>query len=338
MKIDILYQFNEKYAPYAGVSITSLLENNQHFEQIGIIILGENLSEISCRKLEQMVSGYGRKISFIDAEEQIDTMKKIGMPAYRGSYAANLRLFLPYLLEDSLEKILYLDADTVVTGNLEDLIADAGDDLPLYMVLDSLGMKHKEEIGLNENDYYFNSGVILFNLKKWKQMQLSDRIVSHVKKVRSNYPAPDQDLLNIVCKGQIGMLEPRYNFQPIHVAFSIRNYCNTYSNERYYSREELERAKGNPCIYHFFRFLGEFPWNKDNAHPDTELFDKYLRMSPWKDYEKKKAELGTVFRIEKLLYAVLPSALFLRIFKFAHRAFVKKSNKMSLENKVNPDM
>lgn len=338
MKIDILYQFNEKYAPYAGVSITSLLENNKHFEQIRIIILGENLSESSCRKMEQLVSGYGRKISFIDAEEQIEMMKKIGMPAYRSSYAANLRLFLPYLVEDSLEKILYLDADTVVVGNLEELIADTGDELPLYMALDSLGMKHKEEIGLAKDDYYFNSGVILFNLKKWKQKNLTDQIVSHVKNVRNNYPAPDQDLLNIVCKDQIGILKPRYNFQPVHVAFSIHSYCKTYSNEGYYSRRELEQAKETPCIYHFFRFLGEFPWDKDNAHPDTELFDKYLLISPWKDYEKKKAELGIVFKMEKLLYKALPSTFFLKIFKLAHRSFVKKSNKMALKNRINPDM
>lgn len=337
-KIDVLYQFNEKYAPYAGVSITSLLENNRHFGEIRIFILGEGLSRESSRRLTEAVSGYGREIIFIDTESQIKKMKEINMPAYRGSYAANLRLFLPYLVDETVEKILYLDADTAVTGRLDGLLTAAGGDRPLYMVLDSLGMKHKEEIGLGAEDLYYNSGVILFNLREWKRRKLSDKIADHVKHVRSNYPAPDQDLLNVVCRGQIGTLPPQYNFQPVHVAFPIHSYCKIYTNVGYYTEDELEQAKENVCIYHFFRFLGEFPWDKGNIHPDKGIFDEYLQRSLWKDYEKKETKPGMVFAIEKRLYALLPGPVFLRIFKLAHRLFIKKSNKMSLEDKVNPVM
>lgn len=338
MKIDILYQFNEKYAPYAGVSITSLLQNNQHFESIRIFILGEELSKESYHRFEELAVQFGREIKFVDTDEQIAKMKELEMPAYRGSYAANLRLFLPYLVDASVEKLLYLDADTVIAGKLDELLMDAEGDFPLFMALDSLGMKHKEEIGLGEDDFYYNSGVILFDLEQWKKEKLSERIIEHVKTVRNNYPAPDQDLLNVVCKGQIGTLHPRYNFQPVHVAFSIKSYCNTYSSVSYYTKEDLDDAKQNPCIYHFFRFLGEFPWDLGNSHPDQVFFDEYLMKSPWKDYQKKRAELGIVFKLEKVLYKVLPRPIFLKIFKLAHRSFVKKSNKMSLENKVNQNM
>ena len=44
MHMNVLYQFNEKYAPYAGVSITSLFENNKNADEICVYILGENLS------------------------------------------------------------------------------------------------------------------------------------------------------------------------------------------------------------------------------------------------------------------------------------------------------
>lgn len=338
MKIDVIYQFNEKYAPYAGVSVTSLLENNKHMEAVRIFILGEKLSEASILKFRQLADRYKREILFINTEEQIEKMKAAGMPSYRGSYAANLRLFLPYLVDDSIEKLLYLDADTVVTGRLDELFDRATDEYPIYMALDSLAMKHKEEIGLNADDKYFNSGVILFLMNEWKKQKLSDAIMHHVKTVRNNYPSPDQDLLNVVCCGRIGLLMPQYNFQPVHVAFTIEAYCRIYSNEGYYTREELEQAGKSPCIYHFFRFLGEFPWDKGNVHPDNELFDKYLQLSPWKDYEKKKTDLGIVFKIEKIMYLMLPRSIFLRVFKTAHRAFIRKSNTMSLKDKINPNM
>lgn len=339
-KIDVLYQFNEKYAPYAGVSITSLLENNTGFEQIRFFVLGENLSGDSVDRLRKLIEEHKREVRFIDSSALMESMKKWGMPPYRGSYAANLRLFLPYLLEEDIDEVLYLDADTIVQGNLEELIiaAKSVGEYALYMALDSLGMEHKYEIGLQKGEKYFNSGVILFRLSRWKQLSLSDKIVQHVKQIRANYPAPDQDLLNVVCRGEIGELPPEFNYQPVHVAFSDDSYCKIYSENDYYTKEQLQEARKAPCIYHFFRFMGEFPWDKGNRHPDGKLFDLYLKHSPWKDYEKKKAHLSMVFRVEKIMYILMPGALYLRIFKAAHKLFIQKSNKMSLKNEINPDM
>ena len=66
----LLYQFNEKYAPYAGVSIYSVLLNNQKAEQMCIYILGENLSEESVTKLKAMAHDFGRTMVFLDGTDQ----------------------------------------------------------------------------------------------------------------------------------------------------------------------------------------------------------------------------------------------------------------------------
>ena len=338
VSLDVLYQFNDKYAPFAGVSITSLFENNQDLESIRVFILGEDISEDNQALLQKTADRYSRSIIFIDCSEQFSKMKEYGMPSYRGSYAANLRLFLPLFLDDSVDRIIYLDADTVIDGSLEALLSDVYNDYPLYMALDSLGMEHKLEIGLDESEDYFNSGVIVFNLKQWRTLRLTEKIINHVRNIRSHYPAPDQDLLNVVCCGMIGRLSPSYNMQPIHIAFSTKQYYRVYSSQRYYSPEELEEAMIKPCIYHFFRFLGQFPWNKDNVHPDQELFDSYLRKSLWNSYSKQPSDRGFSLQIERLLYKVLPSGVFLYIFRISHRLFIKKSEHMSLKNKTNPSM
>ena len=51
--INVIYQFNEKYVPYAGVSLTSVLENNKSAETLNVYILGEGISEGSEKLLEQ---------------------------------------------------------------------------------------------------------------------------------------------------------------------------------------------------------------------------------------------------------------------------------------------
>lgn len=324
MILRVLYQFNEKYAPYAGTSITSVFENNKEIEEIIVYILGEELSKQSCAKFEKLAIQYDRKIVFKETKSLIEQMKEWGLPSYRGSYAANIRLFLPLFLEDDVDRILYMDADTVVEKSLTELFDMEMGDYALAMTLDSLGYEHKLDIGMQKEDFYYNSGVILFDMANWKKKDCTNRIIQYVKETKVTYTSPDQDLLNVVCKDNILRLNPKYNMQPVHLVFSIKTYFSCYSAKAYYTAEEIREALEEPCIYHFFRFLGEFPWNKDNVHPDNAIFDKYLALSPWKEYEKVRAESTNVMKIEKVLYRVLPKGLFLRIFEKAHYVYLKK--------------
>lgn len=335
MKLDVLYQFNEKYAPYAGASITSLFENNKHFQDIRVFILGEELSDKSMHRLRELSAAYSRSMSFIDTRSLILMMKKMNMPPYRGSYAANMRLFLSFILDESVDRLLYIDSDTIVDGPLDELAELNMEDHPLAMSLDSLVRIHKKRLGFSRDDYYYNSGVILFSMEKWRSERCSERIANHVKNVRAWYPSPDQDLLNVVLKGEIMKLPPRYNIQPVYLAFSLNSYYKTFGGRGFYTREEVAEALKFPAIYHFFRFIGEFPWHKGNVHPDNDLFDKYLALSPWRDYVKIKAEKGPVLRFEKILYKRLPRAVFIRIFRIAYERFIKRANSDSLKNKIN---
>lgn len=335
MRLNILYQFNEKYVPYAGVSITSVLENNQSAEAVTVYILGEGLSKEAVENLNRAVSSYHREIVYLNTDNLILKMKELDMPTYRRSYAANMRLFLDEVLDASVDRVLYLDSDTVVNTDLCSLFSLDMQGKTIGMVLDSLGEAHKLQIGLKETDEYFNSGVILFDLMNWRQKSYSERISMHVAEQRNNYPAPDQDLLNVVCCGDIFRLDLKYNFQPIHAVFSDQQYERVMKPMVYYDRETIRAARERVSIYHCFRFLGEFPWHEGNLHPYNEIFDRYLAVSPWRDYQKEKTEVGLPIKIEKVLYRVLPKGFFLPIFKVAHRMFLNRANRDSLRNETN---
>jgi lipopolysaccharide biosynthesis glycosyltransferase len=249
-----------------------------------------------------------------------------------------MRLFLSGLLDENVNRLLYLDADTIINGALDDLVnLDMGTH-PLAMAMDSLVRKHKQRLGFQKKDYYYNSGVILFQMKEWKKRKCSERIMEHIKNVRSHYPSPDQDLLNVVCKNEIFALHPKYNMQPIHLAFSLSDYYLHFCRTGYYPVNVLREAVENPIIFHFFRFVGEFPWDKDNLHPDREVFDEFLLLSPWKDYVKTKAESGILLKIEKRMYQILPKSLFIILFKFAYEYFIRCANRDSLQKKINRTM
>lgn len=343
----ILYQFNEKYAPYAGVSMTSLLYNNKAAEFIYIYVLGEGLSEASVDKLTRLVMSYGRKIIFVDTTELVDKMKKLNMPTYRGSYAANMRLFVSEIVglgdeDDSAKnagegnRLLYLDADTIVTGDLRDFYNS--EIKTVGMVYDVLGCDHKYSIGLGTEDGYYNSGVILYDLDKWRQNDYTGKIIDHVINVRAQYPSPDQDLLNVVLAGDITALPFEYNFQPHFEVYDYDKFMKLYNPYPFYTKAEAEMAKHKPMIIHAYRYIGEFCWHRGNVHPFNDVFDKYLAMSTFDDYVKEPSDGGLTIKIEKIMYKVLPKSIFIRIFKIIHSRFYRKADEMSKDNKINEQM
>ena len=336
--MDILYQFNEKYAPYAGISMTSLFENNRDAGDITVWVLGEGLSEDSVARFGRLEEKYGQKIRYIDAAALVEKIKDMGMPSYRGSYAANIRMFISEIFPEEIKRVIYLDADTIVMSDISDIYKADLKGHTLGMVYDSLGEGHKGEIGLTPDEGYYNSGVILFDVKAWKEKGYTGRIIDHVKTVRAQYPSPDQDLLNVVCRGDIMTLPPSYNFQPFHKAYAVKDYFRNYGHTLYYSKEEIGEAAAGPVIIHFFRFVGEFPWNKDNVHPFNDIFDRYMKESLWNDLVKEDADVGFALKCEKVLYKILPRAIFLDVFRICHRMFYSRSNKMSENNKINKTM
>lgn len=315
--------------------MTSLFENNQEME-FDVYILGENLSSENIEILNEFASKYHRKLIFIDTSCVVNQLELLGIPQYRGSYATNLKMFLPEIFKSEKGRILYIDSDTVIVNALSELEHFDLEEMPLAMAFDSLGKKHAKEIGLSTCEGYYNAGVILFDLQKWKELDCTRKIVRYVKEVRAHYMAPDQDLINIVLKNKIQKLPMQYNIQPIHLRFQQQQYNKIFRPGKYYSNDEMCMALEKPIILHFFRFAGEFPWNKDSQHPCAEVFDLYLSKSPWKNYEKQKPiQNGFLFKIERFFYRYMPDEIFLFIFKIAYDLFIKKCSIDSQNGKSN---
>lgn len=336
MKMNVLYQFNDAYAPYAGVSMVSLFENNKDIEHLHIFVIADQLSQQNTDQLQKTALDYNRKISFLNPQNIIQQMKNLGIPQYRGAYTTNMKLFLPEILDLTDGRILYIDSDTLIVSSLKALATLDMHDHPIAMAYDSLGQTHARQIGHGLHDPYFNAGVILFDIKKWHQEKCTQRIIDHVKQIRAHYIAPDQDLLNVVLKNEIAVLPPEYNLQPIHARYTASLYPRALASQTYYSDAILSRAATAPVILHFFRFLGEFPWDVHSLHPYREIFEHYQAQSRWYDHPKTvPLQGGIIFRIERILYRILPDRLFLLIFRLGYEGFIRKCSADSKKGKNN---
>lgn len=313
-ELNVLYACDNRYAPFCGVSITSLLMNNMDIGTINIYVASEDIDLRNKKRFEKTACRFGRQISVVDASAVCSKLKAYGVPEYRGSFAANLRMCFDQFVPNDVQRLLYIDSDTLITGSLANLIdIDMGDKC-VGMVIDSLGGNYKKLIGFNDKDLYYNSGVILINTTHWKNMQCTRRLVDYITGIESKYCNPDQDLLNIVLKEDIYTLPIKYNMQPVHQVYSNKDYFFNYPKE-YYSEREINESKETPVILHTYRFLGDFPWHMNNLHPNSDLFDSYLAQSEWSDLKKQPNHLGFVFDLEKMLFRYMPQPVFLFVFR-----------------------
>ncbi|MBR6487119.1 MAG: glycosyltransferase family 8 protein, partial [Lachnospiraceae bacterium] len=315
---------------YMGVSICSLFENNSSSEGLIIYIIDDGIGEENKSRLLSMADKYSGSIVFLKGDAILadeDISRTFDYTRFRKNTHSYFKLFIDRLLPDLDDRLIYIDCDTVVEGDINELTRIDMQGAPVGMVQDSLVTSVKTSVGIDDRDRYYNSGVILIDMKRWKELNCSGRLFEHIRDVRT-YGTVDQDVLNVVLHDEIVTLPVRYNLQPIHMDYTYSQYSRVYRHkEPYYSEGEIAAALKDPGILHFLRYVGESPWHKDNVHPYTPYFDRYLAMSPWKDLEKNPSGKGGIFKIENLMYRFMPKTCFLMIFYFIHNRMLKKSNR-----------
>jgi len=320
--LNILYQSDDAYASYLGISLSSLLISNKSCEEINIYILDIGISETNKLKIQKTCGYYHRNCELIDCKDIEDYLQNKGIPQYRDSYATYLKLYVRERLPKGLDKLLYIDCDTVITGDLSPLFERDLRDCPLGMVPDALAYQYKRKLGFEKDENYFNAGVILFQFDVWEEYgwdkRLDDYLHSHEMATLNKH---DQDIVNIVFRGSIAEIPVRYNMQSIYYASDLKSVYRVYGNVLTVSKEQLQIEKKNKVILHFLIFNGESPWNEDNEHPFHGIFDECKSRSLWADLKPEKSHLNMLYRIEKYLYQKLPGFSFLLLFRAVHDFF-----------------
>lgn len=335
IKINILYQTDDNYAPYTGISINSLLRRHKSYETINIYVIDNGISADNKDKIKITVERYGRRLVYIDANKLVEYIKKYKMPMYRGGYTNYLKMFAGVYFNENnidIDRLLFIDSDSLILGDIGDLFTLDMQDNIIGMVCDSLTFKFKNKyIGLKEEEPYFNAGMVLYDMKKWLDMDALGQIKNHIQNVRASYVSHEQDIMATVFKGKILKMNPKYNFQPYHYIYKPEEFLRVYKIKNYYSIGELNDAKDDIRIFHTYRFIGVFPWHDNDVHPANQLFDYEIKDTVWNNMCKLKKDLPLFMKIERILYKILPKMLFLRLFMMVNYFINIKANKKSYE-------
>lgn len=323
--MNFLYACNDHYAPYAGISIYSLLENNRHEDVITVYVLANNVSELNKSKFRALSDKFEREINLIDAAEiekfLVDEMVHEFDTGGRETY---YRLFADRILPDYIRKIIYLDCDTIVTGDLHGLYnTDIESNQVCAMVCASYMKYYKEYIGVNDNEPLFQAGVALIDLDKWKQNRVGERIIELFNHGINYLRIHDQDILNLILKGHIRTLPLRYNVFPNWNIDDIEMIINKAKKDGVwpYGFEEVKDAIANVKVLHY---CGEKPWTKGNRVSQKEVWEKYKNESPWCDIPYAEFKLGFLKRCETYLRRLLPRDIYNAFVEYIHKRIVRR--------------
>jgi len=328
--LNILYQSNDFYAVVTGVSMTSLLENNKDIDEINFYILEDSISEKNKEKMLQLCLSYHRNLVFVDTQEILRRLLDLKVTPYKNTYTTYFKLMAASNLDVPNGRILLLDGDTVINGSLDELIDMDISDFVCAATYDCMLNKYKSFINIPETDKYYNGGVMLINQKMWKSEHCEEKIVDHLKNVRNGYFTVDQDIINVLFRDKIKNLGIKYNFNSGFYIYGILESLKMYDLKKpyYYSAEEIKQAYDNPTIYHCMGAMTGRPWEKDSIHPQNDVFDHYLALSPWKNFEKAVVKRSIIFSIQRKLYLLLPRRLYIPFHMIALNSYLRNMNKV----------
>lgn len=308
--MNILYASDNNYAEIMGISILSLLENNQDIENIRVYIINDNISNDNCQKIEAIFENYHRQSPMWKKVKGINDALQMEVYEDRFSQTQFARLFLEEIVDETDDKILYLDCDTIIHASLEEFWNMSLNGNIGAALADAFSPLYRKNIGLAKEDLMFNSGVMLIDMKGWKEEHIGHQLRAFIRAHKGMVQQGDQGVLNAVLSKRIQKISPRYNFLTNYSAFAYEDMLLYRKPVNIYTKEEIEAAKGEPCIIHYTSsFIVARPWEEGQEHPYKYLWEKYKSMTPWheeikKEKRMKKWKMAYVRISERMPYKV----------------------------------
>ena len=244
-----VYTINRDYIPFALVSMLSVIESQTQPSTFYIVHDGD-LNDIDQAKMRRLIDAKGASVDFHRVGK--DFPRQV---AEHSSWDVSVlfRLALPQILPADIDRVLYLDGDTLVRRPLDELFQlDFG-----QSGLAAVPEAHPavQRLGLPLDSAYLNSGVLAIDLSTWRSNRTSEMMLDRVMQDPDRWVYPDQDILAVQFADGWTRLAPEYNVT--HRFFA--------------GPSSLPLPTSDPHIIHFTG-QGLKPWQTSRPHPYADEF------------------------------------------------------------------
>ncbi len=266
--IPIVFSTDDNYIPYLDVAIRSLIENASKAYNYKLIVLNTGLDPENVAKIMTNACD-GFDIELVDISEQLESIKAKLKNVYHFSIVTYYRLFIASLFPQ-YDKVLYLDCDLVVTGDISELYnVELGKNIlgacPEEYVQNTPEFRIYAEKALGvDPDTYVNAGVLVMNLARFRKHKIEKKFIKLITEYDFDLLDPDQAYLNYLCRNRILILPNGWNKEPFDIP-----------------------CEGKKNIVHYA--LYKKPWQYDDV-TDGEYFWAYAKRSPFYDIIRQRRE------------------------------------------------
>ena len=310
----VAYSSDDNYVKFLGISMLSLLKNNQDFDSITVYVLDCGIREENRMLLQELAESLKGTISFLPMLSAIEQLQ-LEQGAHKIAAASYARLFLACVLPQDCDRVLYIDCDTLVRHSLKDLWrTDLGQAL-IAGCQDTVDSYFLRQIRLPKGVPYLNAGVLLINIKAWREENLLASFRQIIADFNGNVPHHDQGTINAVCGERRIRMPVTYNLFSNLYSFPARTIRRMYGLDEYYDQRELDSAIADPAIVHFTSGLVGRPWEENCTHPLRDEFWYTVEQSPWKGLAIQPDSRKTGLKLFIQFYKITPKPLFEFIYR-----------------------
>jgi lipopolysaccharide biosynthesis glycosyltransferase len=256
--IHIGIAFDQNYVLPFYALLNSILANNADFK-INFHFIVSGIGEKEKTTIKDRIVRSGSAVEFYDPD--LVQLKNLVLS---GSWTSSVyyRLLFPLLIAEEVNTFLYLDCDIIVLKSLGELYNADLSEYPVAAVSDSY-VPTQPLIGITEPGGYFNSGVLLIDVKKWNEQQISQKTLAYLEAFPERIKFVDQCGLNAVLKNNWAKLSIRFNLLFSSIPSDI-------------SARELKIFLRDKVVIHFTL---QRPWNMLCRNRLRNLYFHYLRRS-----------------------------------------------------------
>jgi lipopolysaccharide biosynthesis glycosyltransferase len=282
LRISLLFCADGPYFQHLGAAIASVLRANPGHD-FEILVCSEARQAQEEEKISAIASRFkNASITFLEFNIAGSHGQQLRLDRYL-TMASYLRLFLTEFLSPTIEKVLYLDCDIIVNGDIGELWETDLGEAYLAATPEPYFAQHP---GFERGDTYISAGVLLINVARWRAENVLPRFLQFATEHAAVLTCHDQDVLNNVFKGRIRFLDYRWNFQTSFADMEPENLKMDAATFR--------EVRSSPPIVHF---TGKYkPWFYKYRPHYKGLYYEALAATAWKDYRPPDRTLRAIVR------------------------------------------
>jgi lipopolysaccharide biosynthesis glycosyltransferase len=293
-KISIIVASDNHFAILIAALLKSIDLNHKSQEHIDFYIIDDGISPKNKLKLSNLVSKDRFTLIWINSKDILPIGVEIPIDTSSWPLTTYFKIFAPYVVDQNLERLIYLDVDIIVQSDIVNLwqvdmdeyILAAAQDITLDVTCEWAGIPNYKELGIAPNTLYFNAGVLLIKPKEWREQKVAEQIMEVLEKYKKSVVMGDQYGLNVVMANQWKQLDPKWNW-------FAANEC------------------PDPYLIHFLAIKPIF--TSYNSQPIFQkYFFEYLKVTPWANFKP----ISGNWRLARKLYNKVIKRLKILLLKF----------------------